>query len=290
MPAVSAAQARARAALVAVDSYELFLDLTGVTGSRAEPVRSRVTIRFRCAEPGAATFADVRVAVTGSAVLNGVPLDAPVDGRLALAGLAADNTLTVEAQAPPEQALTLFTDPLDGTGYAQVVCYPAMAPELFCCFDQPDLPAAMSLSVAAPADWECVANGAVTDREQAGGASVWRFATVPGMKPMELALVAGPLAGTRPASGRVAMSVRCRASLVTSTSGHLGHLERFGGGGLTPAAMLATAAAGSSRPPRPRNCSGARSPASARTLRGTPGQACVSWSRTRRLRPRGAPG
>ena len=224
MPAVSEAEARARAALIAIDSYELFLDLSGASPA---PVRSRVTVTFRCAEPGAVTFADVRAAIAGRAVLNGVPLGDPVDGRLELTGrtgLAARNTLTVEATAPRDQVLTTFTDPADGAEYVQVACYPAMAPDLFCCFHQPDLPGAVSLSVAVPDGWECVANGAVAGVSEDGGARVWRFATVP-MKPMELALAAGPFTGISPASGRVAMSVRCRASLAGAETGHL---ERFG--------------------------------------------------------------
>ena len=55
--------------------------------------------------------------------------------------------------------------------------YPTGAPELFCCFDQPDLPAPLSLSVRAPAGWSVVANGAVADRP-AGGEGTWRFAPI----------------------------------------------------------------------------------------------------------------
>ncbi len=50
------AEARARAALVDVESYAVFLDLAADPGT----VRSRAEIRFRCPEPGAATFADLR--------------------------------------------------------------------------------------------------------------------------------------------------------------------------------------------------------------------------------------
>lgn len=221
MPAVTEAEARARAALIAVDCYELFLDLSGASPGL---VRSRVTVSFRCAQPGAATFADIRAAVAGRAVLNGVPLGEPADGRLALPGLAAANTLTVDATAARDQVLTIFTDPSDGAEYVQLMCYPAIAPDLFCCFDQPDLPAAVSLSVAVPEGWECVANDAVAHVSADGGASVWRFETVR-MKPMELALAAGPFARTPVDHGRVAMSVRCRASLAAAEAGHL---ARFG--------------------------------------------------------------
>jgi len=70
-------EARARAGLLDVDSYEVFLDLT------VQPVRSRTETRFRCREPGAASFADLAAGSVLGAVLNGRRLDPQVDGRLA---------------------------------------------------------------------------------------------------------------------------------------------------------------------------------------------------------------
>ena len=75
MPALTESEARARAALLAIDSYDVSIDLT------ATPVRSRTAIRFRCARPGAASFADLTAQVRGgAAVLNGAPLG-PVGRR-----------------------------------------------------------------------------------------------------------------------------------------------------------------------------------------------------------------
>ena len=78
-------EARARAALLDVRSYHVFLDLTA---GAAGPVRSRTEIRFGCREPGAATFAELTATVT-SAVLNGRAVGPAADGRLGLPGLAA---------------------------------------------------------------------------------------------------------------------------------------------------------------------------------------------------------
>ena len=81
MPALTESEARARAALLTVDSYDVSIDLT------VTPVRSRTVIRFRCARPGAASFADLTArARAGGAVLNGVPIGPPADGRLPLDG------------------------------------------------------------------------------------------------------------------------------------------------------------------------------------------------------------
>ncbi len=95
MPALTEAEARARAALLTIDSYDVSIDLT------TAPALSRTVIGFRCARPGAASFADLTARIRGgAAALNGVPLGPPADGRLALAGLAAENALTVEAEVP----------------------------------------------------------------------------------------------------------------------------------------------------------------------------------------------
>ena len=160
MAALTETEARARAALIEVVSYDFFADLT------ADPVRSRTEIRFTCAQPGAATFADLTARAV-SAVLNGREVGPPDDGRLALPGLLAENTLVVEAEADGD-VLMRFTDPADSAGYVLFTGYPTLAPGLFCCFDQVDLTATTTLSLVLPAGWECLANGPVAGRPSAG--------------------------------------------------------------------------------------------------------------------------
>jgi aminopeptidase N len=174
MPALTETEATARAALIDVASYDVFADLT------AEPVRSRTEIRFTCAQPGAATFADLTARAV-SAVLNGREVGPPDDGRLALPGLMAENTLVVEAEADGD-VLIRFTDPADGAGYVLFTGYPTLSPGLFCCFDQADLTATITLSLALFAGWECLANGPVISRPEAGEAGRWRFGPVDGAK------------------------------------------------------------------------------------------------------------
>lgn len=223
MPDLTEAEARVRAGLLDVESYEVFVDLT------AEPVRSQAEIRFSCREPGASTFADLATAAVLSVVLNGRRLSPPVDGRLTLPGLAADNLLTVQAQVAYSRTgrgLTRFTDPADGAAYVAITCYPSSCPSIFCCFDQPDLSARMTISVAAPAGWECVANGPVAQRPPEGQAGVWRFAAVPGMIPFEVAICAGPFVTDLRDGRAVSMTVRRRRSL-TGADGVQG-AARFG--------------------------------------------------------------
>ena len=187
MPALTETEARARAALIAVDSYDVFIDLNP---EAADPVRSRAEIRFGCAEPGAATFAELAATAT-STVLNGREAGAPVDGRLALPGLAAENILVVEAEVDGG-TLTRFTDPADGAGYLLFIGYPTASPRLFCCFDQADLTATTTLSLVLPAGGECLANGPVASRPPAGEAGLWRFGPVGGTRPFDLTIAAGP--------------------------------------------------------------------------------------------------
>ena len=227
MAALTETEARARAALIAVDSYDVFIDLNP---EAAEPVRSRSEIRFGCGEPGAATFAELTATAT-SAVLNGHPVGPPEDGRLALPGLAAANTLVVEAEVAAD-VLARFTDPDGGDGYLLFTGYPTLSPGLFCCFDQVDLTATTTLSLVLPAGWECLANGPVVGRPPAGEPGRWRFGPVAGTRPFDLTIAAGPYTrawgGAVPsarAGGTVDMSIWCRRSLAGTVPG----LERFAG-------------------------------------------------------------
>ena len=185
MPALTQSEAQTRAALLSVDSYQVTLDLTAV------PVRSRTVVRFRCAAPGSESFAELTAPLGEyGAVLNATPLRLPAGGRLRLPGLMADNVLIADCELP-EASLTRFTDPSGGE-YLLAFCYPDGAPGLFCCFDQLDLPAPLTLTLRAPAGWSCVANGDLDERPVPGEAGTWRFAPLR-MKPLELAFCAGPL-------------------------------------------------------------------------------------------------
>jgi aminopeptidase N len=227
VPALTQAEAAARAALIDVESYDVFLDLA------ADPVRSRSEIRFRCREPGAATFADLTVGAARSAVLDGRSLEPARAGRLSLSGLEAENVLAVEAEVAYSRdgrGLTRFTDPADGATYVLSSCYPTHAQSIFCCFDQPDLVSATTIAVAVPAGSECVANGPVEQRPAPGQAGVWQFGTVTGTRPYDLTVCAGPYvqdwSGSGGTGGSVAMSIRRRRSLAGAEG--VGELARFG--------------------------------------------------------------
>lgn len=66
MTTLTFAEARERARLLDVQSYQVDLDVTG-----DQAFGSRTAIRFRCREPGATSFAELRPARLRRAVLNG---------------------------------------------------------------------------------------------------------------------------------------------------------------------------------------------------------------------------
>ena len=198
----------------------MFLDLTG----SGDSARSHTEILFSCSDPGAATFADLDAVAVHEVMLNGEPADPRLGakGRLRLRGLAASNSLSVDATVALSgsgSGLTQYIDPADGHRYVLANCFPTAAPSVFCCFDQPDLRAELTLIVTLPAGWTCVANGEVLHSPADGAAGVWRFSPVAAMKPYEFTLCAGPYVrapGAGDEAAPVRLTVRSRATLATS--------------------------------------------------------------------------
>jgi aminopeptidase N len=185
-----------RSSLLEVESYDLAVDLT----CGAETFSSRAEVRFRCHQPGSATFADLEAAGVRRALLNGAGLDitrAHQPGRLELPQLAAENTLVVEAEfcyATAGAGLHRLTGP-DGFACTYSKAYPGGAQRIYCCFDQPDLRAPFTVSVHVPAGWSCVANGPVLSRPADGEMGVWKFAATSPIAPYLSSFCAGPFSG-----------------------------------------------------------------------------------------------
>jgi aminopeptidase N len=215
---VTEGEARERAGLLADIAYEVFLDLA------VTPARSRTRATFRCRRPGADTFAQLGLATVDEVTLNGRPLPPPDNGRVRLAGLAAENVLTAEGTVADaggmDPGLIRFADPADGAVYLIADGYPDEAGRLFCCFDQPSLPCALTLTVRVPAGWQCLGE-APADYDD----GVWRFGTVTGMRPHLFTLCTGPYQQIWAGSGGDGVVVRAwrRASLAGADEA----LERF---------------------------------------------------------------
>jgi aminopeptidase N len=225
VPNLTRADARTRAELLDVTSYDVELDLTDGGGKPGERTfRSRTTVRFRARRPGAGTFVDLVADGVREATFNGRPLDtsayAPESG-LALPDLAADNTLVIDADClytNTGEGLHRFVDPVDGAVYLYSQFETADAKRMYACFDQPDLKAPFALTVTAPADWEVVSNGRASGAVGGpGGAKVVAFSTTPPLSPYVTALVAGPYHKVTDSHDGIDLGVYCRASL----AGHL---------------------------------------------------------------------
>ncbi|WP_253907966.1 aminopeptidase N [Arthrobacter sp. H20] len=222
-------EAAHRSSLLSIDSYEVHLDLSAAADRDVTGFLSRSTVRFTCAKPGSETFMDFIADTVHSVTLNGSELDPAVvvaGARISLPELAADNTVTVTGTAlysRSGEGMHRFTDPADGKTYLYTQYEPADARRVFANFEQPDLKAAFTFSVSAPADWTVASNGAVTARENAGDSlSVWHFAPTERISTYITTVLAGPyFAATDHWCGAMAdgstlevpLGLYCRASL-----------------------------------------------------------------------------
>jgi aminopeptidase N len=183
---VTQGEAHERAELLTDVRYDIFLDLA------AAPARSQTSVRFGCRQPGADTFAQLDLAATTEVRLNGQPLPPPDGGRVRLTGLAAENVLVADGVIADvgglDPGMIRFTDPADGASYVIADGFPDQAARLFCCFDQPGLPCAVTLRVRVPPGWHPLGNSQAHD----GGDGVWHFGTVTGMRPHLFIVCAGP--------------------------------------------------------------------------------------------------
>ncbi|GHG93259.1 aminopeptidase N [Streptomyces lanatus] len=192
-------EARERAALLSVDGYDVSLDVRSALGGNdsddggPRTFRSVTTIRFRCNEPGATTFADLIAPSVTALSLNGKDLDPSevFDGsRITLEDLAADNELVVDARCAYSrtgEGLHRFVDPEDGEVYLYTQYEPADSRRVFANFEQPDLKAPFRFEVRAPEGWTVWSNGA---GELADG--TWRFAETKPISTYITCVVAGP--------------------------------------------------------------------------------------------------
>jgi aminopeptidase N len=212
-------EAQERKSLVSVSSYDVRLDLT--TGP--ETFRSTTTVVFD-ATPGSSTFIDALTAKVHAITLNGTELDAGVaDGaRIALDGLAASNTLVVDADfayTNTGEGLHRFVDPVDGEVYLYSQFEVPDSRRVFAVFEQPDLKATFTFTVTAPDNWVVVSNSPTPTPSAEGGKKVFAFETTPRISSYITAIVAGPYESVHSeltsSSGRVIpLGVYARRSLM----------------------------------------------------------------------------
>ena len=218
---ITRSETRERARLLRVDDYDIALDLT----RGPEVFGSTSVIRFRCTQAGASTYADLVAETVHEIVLNGVSIDpaaAWADGRIALTGLDEHNVLRVVADgrySSTGAGLHRTVDSADGKVYTYTNFEPAEARKAYANFEQPDLKAAFTFHVTAPAHWTVRSNQPTPEPEPAdGGTALWHFPATPRISTYLTAVVAGEYhmvhaTHTLPTGQEIPLGLGCRASL-----------------------------------------------------------------------------
>ncbi|WP_371516945.1 aminopeptidase N [Kitasatospora sp. NBC_01300] len=221
-------EAQQRASILAVEGYQVRLDVTSAPDPAAATFRSTTTVTFRCSRPGADTFLDLLAPAVHAVTLNGRAIDPATayDGaRVHVDGLAAENVLTVEADCAYSrtgEGLHRFTDPVDGETYLYTHYEPADARRVFATFEQPDLKAPFGFTVTAPAAWDVWSNAVHDKVTEEGAARTWEFAPTQPISSYLTAVVAGPYHVARDHYSReladgttleIPLSAMCRKSL-----------------------------------------------------------------------------
>ncbi|AUZ89284.1 aminopeptidase N [Arthrobacter agilis] len=197
-------EARTRADLLTVHSYEITLDLT-----RGDRVFGSTTVISFDAQQSASTFIDAVTDTVHRVELNGVELDPAevADGvRIQLPVLAATNRLVVEADMlymNTGEGLHRFTDPVDGEVYLYTQFEVPDSRRVFAVFEQPDLKATFRFAVTAPSHWDVISNTTTPEPVQAGAGAdggacaTWYFEPTPVLSSYVTALIAGPYQSVR---------------------------------------------------------------------------------------------
>ncbi|RYC13788.1 aminopeptidase N [Nocardioides zhouii] len=217
MPVRSLRQEEAveRAALLSVTSYDIAIDLTGLVDG--PDFRAVSTIRFTAAA-GGSTFVDCCAQVE-SATLNGEPLPAAEEGRIALADLRQDNVLviaTVQSDTTHGRGVHRAVDPADKNVYLWTSFEPDEARYAWACFDQPDLKAPHAFTVTAPATWTVVSNSGDPAIEHVDEGRRWTFEPTPPLSTYNPVVVAGPFVEVRREADGYDLGLYARQTLASA--------------------------------------------------------------------------
>jgi aminopeptidase N len=220
VPNLTRDDARVRAELLHVESYDVVLDLTDGGGKPADrSFRSTTTIAFAAARAGTSTFIDVIADKIHSVTLNGAEVDASgyiTEDGLVLPDLALENVVVVDADllfTNTGEGLHRFVDPLDGEVYLYSQFETADAKRVFACFDQPDLKATFTFHITAPDHWQVASNGAEIGVDDLPAGKTLHFATTARMSPYITAVVAGAYHVVRSEHDGIDLGLWCRKTL-----------------------------------------------------------------------------
>jgi aminopeptidase N len=224
-PNLTRDQAKQRAALLDVGSYDIELDLTDGRGGPGEKTfESNTRIRFSSKRSGERSWVDIVAERIRSATLNDAVLDVSSyveDNGIGLPELAESNELVVHADCRymnTGEGLHRFVDPVDDSVYLYTQFETADAKRMFACFDQPDLKSVYRLTVTAPKDWKLISNAQVQSADETPeGAVRTVFKESERISTYLVALIAGPYSEWREEYSdehrTIPLGIYCRSSL-----------------------------------------------------------------------------
>src|SRR5215471_12494067 len=164
--------ARQRAGQISDLRYNLRFTL----GPHASTAPGEEEIRFQL-KTAAPVLLDFRGGSTSNLKINGSAAPANIEnGHIELPAkllIAGENLVTLDFTAPVApagKAITRFEDKDDNSEYLYTLCVPMDASTAFPCFDQPDLKARFTLTLAAPGTWTLISNTAPERTIEAGNA------------------------------------------------------------------------------------------------------------------------
>lgn len=218
IPPLSRTEAEARKrSILGNPSYQVHLTLEDGAGNSS--FRSETTVTFAAVE-GSATFIDLVAESVEEIVLNGrtLPRSAWKDGRIALDGLGASNTLHVVSHCPYRQGgmgMQRTIDPEDGNAYLYTQGEAFEIHSVFACFDQPDIKGTFDLAVTAPVNWTVATNTPETSKDVAkdGATATWTFDRSPVMSTYLATFLAGPYHKVTDSSYKYPMELYCRKAM-----------------------------------------------------------------------------
>ena len=207
-------EARERAALLEVTSYDVALDLD--RGDETFGSVSTITV----VSHGGPTFLEVQPVTLNAVTVNGRAVDVSrLDrGRVPIDTDPGENVVVVDAvmrYRHDGEGLHRSVDPADGCHYVYAMTFLDAAPSIFGCFDQPDLKAVWNVQVRAPHDWVVLGNSPATQVEPGS----WVLAPTLPLSTYLVALVAGPYHVVRSEHDGIPLGLSARASIAR----HLDH-------------------------------------------------------------------
>ena len=184
-----------RAATLRDVRYDLALDLTS-----PDSARGQVTIRFT-RSGDADLILDFRGRRLLAASVNGKAASTDFNGNhlrvpasLLKAGENQVELAFVSDIAQSGASIIRVHDPADQSDYLYTLLVPADANQLFPCFDQPDLKARVTLSLAIPRSWLALANGSLARADTSGDRVTAHFTETRPLPTYLIGFAAGPWA------------------------------------------------------------------------------------------------